>query len=61
MGAFLGTRPQIRLSDAPKMEKRLCRNGLFLAGVDGLYQTLAIGILVIVAVAVDQWIRKVRK
>ena len=37
------------------------RNGLFLAGVDGLYQTLAIGILVIVAVAVDQWIRKVRK
>lgn len=37
------------------------RNGLFLAGVDGLYQTLAIGILVIVAVAVDQWIRNVRK
>ncbi|MDQ0644910.1 ABC transporter permease [Microbacterium murale] len=37
------------------------RNGLFLAGVDGLYQTLAIGILVIVAVAIDQWIRKVRK
>ncbi|MGV8882215.1 MAG: ABC transporter permease [Rhodoglobus sp.] len=37
------------------------RNGLFLAGVDGLYQTLAIGILIIVAVAVDQWIRKVRK
>lgn len=37
------------------------RNGLFLAGVDGLYQTLAIGILVIVAVSVDQWIRKVRK
>ncbi|KAB1656845.1 ABC transporter permease [Pseudoclavibacter chungangensis] len=37
------------------------RNGLFLANVDGLYQTLAIGILVIVAVAVDQWIRKVRK
>lgn len=37
------------------------RNGLFLAGVDGLYQTLAIGILVIVAVSIDQWIRKVRK
>lgn len=37
------------------------RNGLFLAGVDGFYQTLAIGILVIVAVSMDQWIRKVRK
>ena len=37
------------------------RNGLFLAGVDGLYQTLAIGILVIIAVSIDQWIRKVRK
>lgn len=37
------------------------RNGLALAGLDVLYQTLAVGILVIVAVAVDQWIRKVRK
>ena len=36
------------------------RNGLFLAGVEVLYQTLAIGVLVIVAVAIDQWIRKVR-
>lgn len=36
------------------------RNGLSLAGLDVLYQTLAVGILVIVAVAVDQWIRKVR-
>ena len=43
-------------SSATEMIERL-----FLAGVDGLYQTLAIGILVIVAVAVDQWIRKVRK
>ncbi len=37
------------------------RNGLSLAGVDVLYQTLAVGVLVIVAVSVDQWIRKVRK
>lgn len=37
------------------------RNGLALAGLDVLYQTLAVGILVIVAVAIDQWIRKVRK
>jgi fructose transport system permease protein len=37
------------------------RNGLSLAGLDVLYQTLAVGILIIVAVSVDQWIRKVRK
>lgn len=36
------------------------RNGLALAGLDVLYQTLAVGILVIIAVTVDQWIRKVR-
>jgi len=36
------------------------RNGLSLAGFDQLYQTLAVGILVIVAVAVDQWIRRAR-
>lgn len=36
------------------------RNGLALAGVDVLYQTLAVGILVIAAVAIDQWIRKVK-
>jgi fructose transport system permease protein len=37
------------------------RNGLALAGLDVLYQTLAVGVLIIVAVSVDQWIRKVRK
>jgi fructose transport system permease protein len=37
------------------------RNGLALAGVDVLYQTFAVGVLVIAAVAIDQWIRKVRK
>ena len=37
------------------------RSGLSLAGLDVLYQTLAVGVLIIVAVAVDQWIRKVRK
>ena len=36
------------------------RNGLSLAGYDVLYQTLIIGVLVIAAVAVDQWIRRVR-
>jgi fructose transport system permease protein len=34
--------------------------GLSLAGVDSQYRLLAVGILVIVAVSVDQWIRKVR-
>ncbi|HEY5223388.1 MAG TPA: ABC transporter permease [Microbacteriaceae bacterium] len=37
------------------------RNGLALAGLDVLFQTLAVGILVIVAVGIDQWIRRVRK
>ncbi|MEP7766017.1 ABC transporter permease [Sanguibacter sp. 25GB23B1] len=36
------------------------RNGLSLAGFDQLYQTLAVGVLVIVAVSIDQWIRKGR-
>jgi len=36
------------------------RNGLALAGLDVLYQTLTVGILVIAAVAVDQWIRKAK-
>ena len=36
------------------------RSGLSLAGLDVLYQTLAVGILIIVAVSVDQWIRKAR-
>jgi fructose transport system permease protein len=35
------------------------RNGLSLAGVQDLYQTLAIGVLVISAVGLDQWIRRV--
>ncbi len=35
--------------------------GLSLAGVNQDYRTLAIGILVVVAVAIDQWIRKARK
>ncbi|HEX7308769.1 ABC transporter permease [Lentzea sp.] len=36
------------------------RNGLALAGVDVLWQTMAVGVLIIVAVSLDQWIRKVR-
>jgi fructose transport system permease protein len=36
------------------------RNGLALAGVEVLWQTLVVGVLVIVAVAIDQWIRRVR-
>ncbi|MEO7337644.1 MAG: ABC transporter permease [Caldimonas sp.] len=36
------------------------RSGLSLAGLDYLYQTLAVGVLIIIAVSVDQWIRKVR-
>ena len=36
------------------------RNGLTLAGVDVLWQDFAVGVLIIAAVAIDQWIRKVR-
>jgi fructose transport system permease protein len=36
------------------------RNGLALSGVDVLWQDFSVGILVLVAVAIDQWIRKVR-
>ncbi len=34
-------------------------SGLRLAGVDVLWQVFAIGWLIIIAVAIDQWIRKV--
>jgi fructose transport system permease protein len=36
------------------------RNGLALSGVDVLWQDFAVGILVLAAVAIDQWIRRVR-
>ena len=36
------------------------RTGLSLAGVDDQWRVLTIGVLVIIAVSVDQWIRKVR-
>ncbi len=35
------------------------RNGLALSGVDVLWQEFTVGLLIIVAVAIDQWIRKV--
>ncbi|MGL4404281.1 MAG: ABC transporter permease, partial [Notoacmeibacter sp.] len=37
------------------------RNGLSLSGVDVLWQDFTVGILIIVAVALDQWIRKVAR
>lgn len=35
------------------------RNGLALAGVDVLWQEFTVGALIILAVAIDQWIRKI--
>ncbi|MGN6102956.1 MAG: ABC transporter permease [Devosia sp.] len=35
------------------------RNGLALAGLDSLWQEFTVGILIIVAVTIDQWIRKI--
>ena len=34
------------------------RNGLALYGVDVLWQEVTIGVLIIIAVTIDQWIRK---
>ena len=36
------------------------RNGLQLAGVQVVWQGFAIGLLVLIAVSIDQWIRKVK-
>jgi fructose transport system permease protein len=36
------------------------RNGLTLSGVDVLWQDFAVGVMIIAAVAIDQWIRKVK-
>jgi fructose transport system permease protein len=36
------------------------RNGLALGGVDVLWQNFAVGVLIIAAVSIDQWIRKVK-
>jgi fructose transport system permease protein len=36
------------------------RNGLVLAGVQVVWQGFAVGLLVLLAVTIDQWIRKVR-
>jgi fructose transport system permease protein len=36
------------------------RNGLTLGGVDVLWQDFAVGVMIIAAVAIDQWIRKVK-
>jgi len=36
------------------------RNGLQLAGVEVVWQGFAVGLLVLVAVSLDQWIRKVK-
>lgn len=36
------------------------RNGLALTGVDVLWQNFAVGVLIIAAVSIDQWIRKVK-
>ena len=34
------------------------RNGLALSGLELLWQDFAVGVLIIVAVTIDQWIRK---
>jgi fructose transport system permease protein len=36
------------------------RNGLTLSGTDVLWQDFAVGVMIVAAVAIDQWIRKVK-
>ena len=48
------------MSDIFKFIIICVENGLALAGLDQAFRVLAVGILVILAVAVDQWIRKVK-
>jgi len=35
------------------------RNGIALAGADALWQEFTIGLLIIIAVSIDQWIRRI--
>ena len=35
------------------------RNGLALSGLEVLWQDFTVGVLIIVAVTIDQWIRKI--
>ena len=35
------------------------RNGLALSGLELLWQDFAVGVLIIVAVTIDQWIRRI--
>ena len=35
------------------------RNGLALSGLDVLWQDFTVGVLIIVAVTIDQWIRRI--
>jgi fructose transport system permease protein len=37
------------------------RNGLALSGVNVLWQEFAVGLLIIIAVAIDQWLRRISK
>ena len=43
---------------ARRADRAVVHRGLSLAGVDDQYRLLAVGVLVIVAVALDQWIRQ---
>ena len=54
--------PLLRLATSAdgSLDPRFQRLGLSLAGVDDQWRVFATGILVIVAVGIDQWIRKVK-
>jgi fructose transport system permease protein len=58
--SLLGGRGQILGTLVGALIVGVFRNGLQLAGVEVVWQGFAIGVLVLVAVSLDQWIRKVK-
>ncbi|MEJ2579370.1 MAG: ABC transporter permease [Kineosporiaceae bacterium] len=58
--SLFGGRGAVVGSLAGALIVKVFENGLALAGVDPNYQVLAVGLLVIAAVAADQWIRSVK-
>ena len=54
-----GVASVILLLEAFTPRLRPAFNGLALAGLVALWQEFAVGVLIIVAVALDQWIRRV--
>ncbi len=58
MGAAAEPEPPYEHSCRERKTFGVFRNGLALAGLQNIWQELTVGLLIIVAVALDQWIRR---